>query len=229
MTGISRIYQIYYDENQLQNLIYEPFFNKKCTVFFENWVIKTLIEQGKHLENDYFGVVSHKLKEKIAITKTNWRGLKTIANHSVTEFTPEQFEQILQEQRPDAMSFQRHMPHDPITFADNFHPRFSEYFKSIMNQIGYDWKPTRFQNVFYCNYFVAGAGIYERYANEMLIPAIEVMQSMPELMGDSKYPHQLPWRLQDSFNIKHYPYHTFICERMFSYYAHIHKLNCLHY
>jgi hypothetical protein len=207
--------------------VYIPYLNEDCTVFFENSVIRKLVEEEKHKDSDYFGVVSYQLIDKIGVIK-NWK-IKNIANTSVNKFTPELFERELYRYKPDAMSFQRHIPHDTVTFADRFHPDFSKYFKEIMNKIGYQWRPIIFENVFYCNYFVAKSEIYERYVSEMLAPAMDVMEEMPELMGNSNYPKKLPDNLNKSFGINHYPYHPFLCERMFSYFAHVHKLQCKHY
>ena len=224
-----KVYQIYFNENQKISLDYIPVLNNDCTLFFENDVVKSLIEKNDHLETEYFGVVSYKLRHKLGYEMKNWSALPNIANHSTKEFTPELFETELKKHLPDVMSFQRHIGHDTVSFADNFHPNLSKYYKEIMNKIGYDWQPTSFKDVFYCNYFVAKSDIYERYVKEMLIPAMEVMKTMPELMQNSNYPKQLPENLKQSFGVSHYTYHTFICERFFSYFAHVHKLNCLHY
>lgn len=225
-----RIYQIYFKPEQLESVDYIPYLNSECTPFFENSVINHLVKEEKaHEGSEYFGVVSWKLKHKIGITKENWKNHKNIANKSVNEFTPALFEIELLKGKPDAMSFQRHMPHDPVRVANGFHPNFSKYFQHIMNQIGYKWNHSLFLDVFYCNYFVAKSELYEKYVIEMLSPAIDVMQEMPELFNNSQYPHKLPADLKQKFGIDHYPYHPFICERMFSYFAHLHKLKCLHY
>jgi hypothetical protein len=224
-----KVYQIYFKEDQNGLLDYIPYYNDECSLFFENSVIRDLILKNEHLESDYFGVLSYQLRDKVRITKTSWRMHPNIANHSIKEFTPEQFETELYKHRPDVMSFQCHMQHDPISYANNFHPNFSKYFEEIMIRIGYRWKPTVFQDVFYCNYFVAKSSIYEKYVKEMLIPAMEVMKIMPELLNNSKYPKPLPDTLKKSFGINHYPYHPFICERMFSFFAHLNNLKCLHY
>jgi hypothetical protein len=55
------------------------------------------------------------------------------------------------------------------------------------------------------------------------------MDQMPELLQNSAYPGVLPERLRARFGVSHYPYHTFLCERFFSYFAHIHQLRCAHY
>jgi hypothetical protein len=225
-----RVHQIYFNQEQLADLDYVPTLNNNCTPYFENTVIRNLVESNAHLGNEYFGVVSHKLRHKIGFEmRMQWKGLPNIANHSTNQFTPQSFHFELNRLKPDAMSFQRHAPHDPVTFADQFHPNFSKYFREIMYRIGYLWTPDRIENVFYCNFFVAKSEIYERYVREMLGPAMDVMETMPELMGNSLYPNALPENLKQSFGVNHYPYHTFLCERMFSYFAHIHKLKCMHY
>ena len=223
------VHQIYFHESQLPRLEYIPYYNKNCTIFFENSVIRDLIESGKHKDSEYFGVVSYQLREKNVITKDSWRNNKNIANISVKEFTPELFESELLYHKPDIMSFQRHSPHDPVTVADQFHPNFSRYFKEIMNKIGYDWKPTNFEDIIYCNSFVAKSEIYERYAKEMLAPAMDIMKEMPELSGNAGYSKELPDNLKKEFGINYYPYHPFLIERFFSYFAWMNNLNVLHF
>lgn len=222
-----KVYQIHYEDSQVGSLDYIPYRNEACTLFFENSVIRSLVASGEHKGTDYFGVVSHKLRSKLSFTK-RWP-LRNIANQSGRAFTPEHFEMHLRRSAPDAMSFQRHLEHDPVSYADRFHPHFSEYFRRIMAEIGFAWKPTHLTNVFYCNYFVARPEIYEAYVKEMLAPAMDVMEGMPELMANSGYPHPLPDHLKEAFGISHYPYHPFLCERMFSFFAHVKKLKCLHY
>lgn len=226
-----KVYQIYFKPEQLQFLEkeYEPYLNEECSVFFESEVIRKLISEGEHKNSEYFGVVSYALRNKIRITKRDWSKIKNIANTSDKEFTTQDFEDELIAGKPDIMSFQRHVGHDTVSFANQFHPNFSKYFAEIMQKIGYNWTPTHFSNVFYCNYFVAKSEIYERFVTEMLAPAMNVMLEMPELMGDSKYPKPLPEELKNKWGIDHFPYHAFIAERFMSYYAHIHNLKCLHY
>lgn len=226
------VHQIHFDKDQLTRLekCYIPYYNENCTWYFENDVIIKLINDGAHLNSEYFGVVSYKLREKIGVLmRRNWAALPNIANHSFNKFEPEFFESQLKKSMPDVMSFQRHIPHDPISFAVRFHPGFNVFFKEIMTKIGYDYKPELYKNVFYCNYFVAKSHIYEKYVKEMLIPAQKVMDEMPELMGNSNYPQPLPKHLAEKWNINHYPFHAFLCERMFSYFVHLNNYNCLHF
>lgn len=227
-----KVYQIYFKEEQKELLEaeYTPYYNEECSVYFENQVIKNLITADAHTESEYFGIVSYKLREKIGVVmKERWANRPNIANHSLKEFTPALFETEIESHRPDVMSFQRHPGHDSVGYANQFHPNFSKYFTEIMIRIGIGYAPVHLENVFYCNYFAAKSEIYEKYVKEMLAPAMEVMNGMPELMGNSNYPNALVKELGQRWGISHYPYHAFLCERMFSYFAHINKLNCLHF
>jgi hypothetical protein len=128
-----KIYQIYYDQSHISKLDYTPYLNDNCTKYFESQVMVDLINDGAHLDYSYFGVVAYKLREKLSFAKTY--PILNIANRSVQEFTPELYEFELWKRTPDAFSFQRHLPHDPVTFADRFHAGFSNYFKKIMYEI----------------------------------------------------------------------------------------------
>lgn len=217
-------YQIYYREDQLAGLDYTPYLNETCTPFFENSVIRSLIESGAADDCTYFAVLSHKLREKIGIGK-RWSG--AIANKSDQPFSPELFESLLRKHHPAVMSFQRHMPHDPVQYADKFHPRLSQLFAHIMGKIGYTWRPEHKQGI-YSNFFTAEAHIYKQYVAEMLAPAMDVMADMPELWENSMYGH-LPEHLAQAWGVRHYPYHTFVCERMISYFCHIRDYPVLHF
>lgn len=225
MKNFLDVYQVYFDESQVKDLDYTPYFNEKCTIFFENEVIKNLIEKNKHLNCEYFGVVSHKLRKKLSLMQTKWAHIPHLASKSKNYFTVDNFEYELKNQFPDVMSFENHIPQDTVSFANFYHPNFSKYFSYIVHKIGFDWKPTVFKDVIYCNHFVAKKDIYEKYVKEMLEPAMEVMREMPELYKDSKYQNPLPDKLKHSFGLNHWPYHSFIAERFISYFCHIHKLN----
>lgn len=230
-----KVFQIYFHERHrpLLEAEYLPIYNYAPTKYFESQVIADLIEAGQHKGSDYFGVVSYKLREKIGIMKNNWRDHPNIANHSTQEFTPEEFKRQLYDKMPDAMSFQCHQGHDIVLKAQEFHPKFMQLWTYIMNRIGFPWKPTIIANVFYCNFFIAKSEIYEAYVKEMLLPAMDLMDRMTTSSGiwdDSGYRNtQLPPEVQKRLGVKYWPYHPFLCERMFSWYAHLNGLKCLHY
>jgi hypothetical protein len=202
-----QIYQIYYEEKQLPNLvqnpIFVPYFNKTCTVFFENWVIKTLLEENKHHFAEYFGVASPRLLQK------------------VPNFSIERLNKSI-EGGPDVVIFNPSpaTPIDPIKYANRYHPNFMRHFKTICNEIGINWTPEYYKHIVNSNHFIAKSYIYEDYFYKFLDPAIDVMVSMPGLMTDSRYFRQLPTHLVKEWGFGHYPLHTFICERLFSLFLH---------
>lgn len=227
-----RVFQIWFDYLHLPFIEkeYIEWKNTDCTVFFESEVIRELVEKRKyHLLDDYFGVVSYQLRQKLGYMKENWKNNKNIANISTSEFTPKAFEEEVYKHKPDVMSFQRHAPHDPVAVASCFHPKFKIFWQHIMDKLGYKWQPEVYENIFYCHFFVAKSEVYERYVKELLAPAMDVMKDMPELMENSMYNKPLPENLKQKFGISHWPYHSFICERFMSYFAHIHKLDCKHF
>lgn len=216
------IFQIYFQPEQLSSLDYKPYLNNDCKIFFENSVITDLFSEGAQKDSEYFGVVSHKLREKVNSCR---RGPRI----NITRFDKEIFEERLMVYKPDVMGFLQYSPHDPVRYFQQIHPKLPEFFARVMKEIAYDWKPTVLQNVFYGNHFVMRSDLYAIYVNEMLIPAMEVMKDIPELFEDSGYPERLPDDLRKKWGIKHYPYHAFLCERMFSYWVHAHKLEVKYY
>ena len=57
---LSGVYQIWYNEQTRKQVVdaFTPFHNPKLSEFFENEVIRVVVDQGKHNESDWFGVLS---------------------------------------------------------------------------------------------------------------------------------------------------------------------------
>lgn len=211
-----RIYQIYYEAKQLSSLvqdpIFVPYFNEKCTIFFENWVIKTLLEEEKHHFAEYFGVASPRLLQKVPFFSTERLKKSTEGNPDVIIFNPSPA-----------------IPIDPIQYADRYHPNFMRHFKAICNEIGINWKPEYYRHIVNSNHFIAKSYIYENYFYQFLNPAIKVMKLMPGLMIDSRYFRQLPAHLVKEWGFGYYPLHPFLCERLFSLFLHKNPALKIHY
>ena len=216
-----QIYQVYYKEGQLPYLEYTPYYNDNCTPYFENSVMVDLINSDAHKNAKYFGVLSHQFRTKIKDrTYKNWDAtpfLKNIKDHQVN-IEAELLKGV------DILNLMKHYPHNPINYGDFFQRDLSKYFKLVIEKIGYKWRPAIYENVYYCNYFIAPNYIYENYVKTMLEPAIKVMDQMPELWSNAGYPFALPDNLKQKWGVNFYPYHAFVCERLFSYYCHINKI-----
>src|SRR6478736_1740488 len=100
-----KVFQIYFDQAQIDKLEpgFRPYFNEKCTVFFENEVIRTLIEKGEHNDCTYFGITSYNLRDKHELMKKRWNTIVGIRNESDREFSYESLFFKCAFDQPDAM------------------------------------------------------------------------------------------------------------------------------
>jgi hypothetical protein len=208
------IYQIYYDEASYKNCLdgFIPFYNDRCSPFFENEVIERLIDYGKHKESDYFGVFSHSFQHKIHI----W---------------PKNIFEAINQSEYDVYSFFAGMKTNNIFLkGDAWHENFSLVCKKILEKMGYrqDIADHEYKTrcIVYQNHFVAKAKVYEDYVNKVLRPALHIMSTDEEIKEiiwkDAKYhkskKSEVRERLMEQIGVDYYPYHPFVCERLFSFY-----------
>lgn len=203
------IYQIYYDEISKNNCYpeYNLYYNPHCTPFFENSVILELVGNEKHCDGDYFGVWSHKFREKVDPRQ---------------KFTPKIFERFIKSHPADLYSAHKyHSAHVPVKLAEKYHPNFSYIMQLILDKISYraDFnEKARF--VIYSNHFIASPCVYQDYVDTLLRPAMEVMSNDEEVKShvwkNARYRGHgnLPDHLKPLFGVDFYPYHTFLCERL---------------
>jgi hypothetical protein len=208
-----KVYQIFYDEGSKAACYpeFEHIENKECSPFFENTVIAKLIQEGRHSESEYFGVFSANFKYKMTVSKDSKK-----INPNL----------IFQSLDTDVVSFFRnHKNKNVVNKADVFHPGFKRALNNILKAIGFEVdleKDTRF--TVYQNHFIAKSHIYEQYVKELLIPAMNEMcnKANKELQNiiwqDSNYHKKktMSDKLKKEMGVPYYPYHTFICERLFS-------------
>lgn len=221
-----RVFQIYYDQQSRESCYpeFEAIENKTCSPFFENTVIIDLINKGEHIGVDYFGVFSGNFKNKM------------IHSREGKKITPEY---ILERLDTDVVSFFRsHRNANVINKAEIFHPGFKRAIKNILHAVGFHVdieKNTRF--TVYQNHFITTSQIYDRYVKELLQPAVKEMcnKDNKELQNiiwqDSKY-HKaktMPDKLKKDLGVDYYPYHTFLCERLFSIFLNKYtEISCKH-
>jgi hypothetical protein len=174
-------------------------------------VIIKLINDGRHLGNEYFGVLSGNFKNKMVTLREG------------KKITPEY---IIQRLDTDVVSFfQRHKNKNVVNKAEIHHPGFKRAMQNIIKAIGFDVdlnENTRF--TVYQNHFIARSGIYQQYVKELLEPAVNEMknENNKELQNiiwqESRYhkKNTMTDKLKKELGVPYYPYHTFICERLFS-------------
>jgi hypothetical protein len=223
---ICKIIQIYYDDASKEACYPETehYHNEVCTPFFENDLIIKFINEGRHKGFEYFGVFSGHFKNKM------------IHSREGRKLTPDY---IIEKLDTDIVSFfAYHKNKNVVNKAEVFHPGFKRALNNILNRIGFDVdleENTRF--TVYQNHFIARSHIYEQYVKELLEPAVNEMrnENNKELQNiiwqDSNYHKKttMPEKLKKELGVPYYPYHTFICERLFSIFLNKYSLiTCKH-
>lgn len=220
------VHQIYYNEatKKLLEPEYIPFYNNPTTIFFESKVMSDLIKNKAHVHCDYFGVVAPGFRKKVHGSKM-WG--RSIANRSLRNFSPAEFEHFVRISKADIASYCTHPPHAVFPWAEKYHKGISLAIVKILQKINYGiyWDQVSRQ-VIYFNYFVARPYIYEQFVIELLNPVMKLMTEDDEIKKlveiDSGYQNQngrgMPAGLKEQIGYDYYPMHPFICERLINLY-----------
>jgi hypothetical protein len=210
---VVRVKQIYYQgiHAGMIDQDFEPYRNMNGNKWLENQVFVDLRKAEEHKKADYFGIFSVKFRNKLgktgAIVK---RMIEQNPGFEVYSF----FDGV--------QNMWRH--------ADKWHPDFSKVGDMILSKIGYKGATKRDIQMVYSNHWIATPEVYERYVDEMLIPAMEIMESDSEINElvnrDSGYRIGFKGEKIASketclkvFGKPYYTYHPFICERLFATWA----------
>ena len=205
-------YQIYYAEEQKQE-IYPfaiPHYNEGLSIFFENEVIASLVQDSRA---DKVAVCSWKLKKKLKWYLGRPRPI-----------TPEVLESDY-----DVLSFTKNSNyHQMLNAADVHHPGFKATLRKIVEGIGKKM-PHEVKQPIYQNHFSAKREIYGDYVKNWLVPSMELIKNDAEVYKlatvDSKY-HNLNKKdaatrdyLKEKIGFGYYPLVPFLLERLFSIYV----------
>lgn len=212
------LWQIYFDDKSKANCFEDCnlYKNDNLTEHFENSVIVDLYEKGECRKEKYFGVFSHAFKKKIVLSdrgdSASPRTIKDrIEGHDVYSF------------------FRRRRQTNIVYQAENYHRGFINMVDKILAEIGFlPETPRRLDCVILFNYFIARDDVYEAYVKELLIPAMEVLENMPEAYNDAIYKktnQETKEKFKKAWGKPWYPYHPFILERLPSIFVQKHKLN----
>lgn len=232
---LSQIHQIYYNDqtkvqcwDQFQHL-----HNPTCNEFMENQVIYDFLDTRNDIPSSaWFGILSPKFGFK-AVGQLNRPPNATRLDQKLKE---------CEEKGVMVLGFQRHSrTRNPIFQGNNWHLRgkednFSDVFEKVIQKAGitYDIKTKTRKNreghysVIMMNYIIAPYWIWKMYFNEILKPCMDVMKSDEELKQllwqDSGYKkNQKLSPAMQAAGMEYYPLHTFICERFWTMFLHIHR------
>jgi len=211
------IHQVYFKPEQRGILEpqFKPYSNEgMLTNYYENEIIARLIKEESD-PDEYFGVLSWSLRGKIERMKQYPHPFKNISTESYS------FNWLLSEieKNEDVIFLMEHEKHDPVVAAARIHPNFLDNWYALLRRLKLPSPPMdiilTWEKVIYCNFFIAKHKVYKAYVDELLDPAMKIMETMPELNEDARYPMG-----------PGYTYHSFLCERLFSYwYNFIYKKN----
>lgn len=217
MAEIINFFQIYWKDEQKSKLLpfAQGYKNEGLTPFFENSVIRNLVGQS---QGDKIAVCSYQLAAKMTANIPPYRQLTEQVLH--TDY--------------DVLAFTKNSHgHGLLYQANVWHPGFRTIVNKIFNILGYK-QPMEAKFPIYQNAFCAKTEVYKAYVNELLAPAMDLMEFHDEIRKlcwqDSQY-----YKLRDNpefrTRVKHFlgtdycPLHAFICERFFSLWLNDKNLN----
>jgi len=170
---------------------------------FEYNPIIDIMDKNTFNENDYIGIFSHKFSRKTNVPKK-------VLNKMFLEVTNEESPDII----GLAPSF---LKGNYLEWTENQHPNFIKVFTLLCTKLGL--KVAEPKNIVYSNFFLAKAPIYKKFVDEVIKPAIEVLEGdlEPFAWQNAKYEAGLNSKdLKEVSGLEYYPLHTFLLERLLS-------------
>ena len=200
-----KIYSIVYDEQQ--TIEYEKYFNNINTVnmrsyLFEYNVLIDIIDNFKIDNDKYLGIFSHKFPFKTGLFKKKlyW----------------------LLENNPDfdiyGLCPQYNLKGKYLNFTEKAHPGFKQLFYPLCKDLGLEIKEPEY--VIYSNYVIMKTSIYKDYVNNIIKPAIYLLETKYKDLAwkDSNYKGLPKDQLKLYTELNYYPFFTFVLERLLNMY-----------
>lgn len=138
-------------------------------------------------------------------------------------------EKILDE-KYDCINFCRPLGHPYLKFTEKAHPGFMNLFKLICKDL--DLPVSEPKNVIYSNFFVLKTPLYKRYVQEVLIPALYLLEGKYWSLANknAQYKSGLPSdKLKVYTGLEYYNFVTFICERLIGQWIQKNNIKTLNY
>lgn len=207
------LYSIKYKDEQLVE--YFPYVNKVNSVDQKSYLFEyqPIIEIVDKLDGykDWIGVFSWKFPIKTKLFK-------------------KKVQKILDENSQyDCINFSKEIK-SYLSFTEKQHPGFMELFKFICKDLGLPVSEPK--NTIYSNFFVLNKGLYQEYVNEVIKPAIDLLETKYKDLAwrDANYRGGLPKDLLKQYTgLDYYTFHTFILERLIGQWVDKKKLKILNY
>ena len=199
-----KLYGITYNEGQSTEYIQYDNSNIKTieqkSYLFEYNVLLDLVKDFK--DDEYYGVFSYKFPQKTGITKNIL--YKLLVMNKYKEY--------------DVIGLSLNLfKGDYLKVSEEKHKGFTELFRLICKDLNLVMKePT---NVIYSNQFLAKGSVYKQFLNEVVNPAIELLETKYKDLAwkDANYIWGLKGeQLKEQTGLNYYPMTVFILERLLS-------------
>lgn len=212
-----KLFSITYDNEQYAE--YEQYDNssiktveQKSYLFEYNPILDIVnnkLDNSK--ETDYVGILSHKYSKKMGIPKRLMYKL---------------FKELTADNNTDFINLSRFkVDGSYLIWTEMQHPGFLEMFTYLCDKLGL--KIIDPKHNIHSNFFITKKSIYVDYVNNILKPAIDLLENNEYLKErvwkDSKYKGLEPEKLKEVSGLDFYTFHTFVLERLMSVYLENHK------
>jgi len=154
------------------------------------------------VDSKYYGVFSYKFPQKTGVTKQIlYKVLKenNYSEYDILGLCPQYFKG------------------NYLQFTEQYHPGFMELFTLVCNDLNLVVKEPK--NVIYSNFFIAKGSVYKEFVNNIVKPAIELMETKYKDLAwkDANYISGLKGEeLKQQTGLDFYTFHTFVLERLLS-------------
>lgn len=180
---------------------------QKSYLFENNVIIDIIDNHYDSIEELYLGIFSWKFGMKTGIfpKKLYW----------------------LLEKNPDfdIYNFCRPLSMPYMLFTEKVHPGFLERFTYLLRKLDIPYCEPK--NVVYSNFFIAKKEIYKDFVNTLIKPSITIMETddylKTKVFMPCNYNGLSSDKLKEFTGMEYYSFHTFVLERLFSFYLEQHK------
>lgn len=125
----------------------------------------------------------------------------------------------------DVYNFCRPLSMPYMLFTEKVHPGFLERFTYLLSKLNIRYCEPK--TVVYSNFFIARKEIYRDFVNTLIKPSIDIMETddylKTKMFMPCNYNGLNSDKLKEFTGMEYYSFHTFVLERLFSFYLEQHQ------
>jgi hypothetical protein len=220
--------QIYHDPAQYAGLLFKPVSNPPTAgeryLFMESAV---LARESAGCNDEWFGIFSPNAASKAP-------AVARFANEAADSKAMTDAEVSAVAGGASLILFEGHPAHDTFGLAERYHPGFLKLSAYVLAKVKFPHSfRSQIAKPFYCNYFAVRTHIFRKFAYELLLPAMEVIESDPlarnMAMANASYYKPFPAELKKIYGLTEWPFHPFFAERLFPLWLNYNPQNTKYY